>query len=328
MRRGTAEVPAARTRRGRALLAAIALAALAAGPAARVASGGERGARADRTVPPPNARWQYQLQASQHGDSKSGRVDVDICSKPFSGGPGCVRPKVIDFDLYLPKRHVAVDSTPNRRAVRALHRRGGYAICYVDAGSIESYRPDYQRFVRWHRHHGRSLLGNPFSPIFNDERWANIGGKRQRAFLLRRMGKRVAKCRRAGFDAVEFDVVDGWEAPKRVTGWRISYRDQISYNRSLARIGHRNGLAVGLKNDLGQIPDLIHHFDFAINEQCFQYHECNRLEAFVDAGKPVFQVEYRRTPAQFCPRAAALGFNAIRKAQNFSLHNEPYRPCS
>ena len=68
-----------------------------------------------------------------------------------------MRPKVIDFDLYLPKRGVPIDSTPNRRAVRALHRRGGYAICYVDAGSIESYRPDYPRFVRWHRRHGHAL---------------------------------------------------------------------------------------------------------------------------------------------------------------------------
>jgi len=312
----------------RALLAASVLVLLGLAAAAAAASGENRGAARDRIVPPPNARWQYQLQASQHGDGRSGRVNVDICSKPFSGGPGCVRPKVIDFDLYLPKRGVPIDSTPNRRAVRALHRRGGYAICYVDAGSIESYRPDYPRFVRWNRRHGHSLLGKPFSPIFNDERYANIGGVRQRAFLRRMMGRRVAKCRRAGFDAVEFDVVDSWETPKRVSGWKISYRDQIAYNRALARIGHRNGLAVGLKNDLEQIPDLIRHFDFAIDEQCFQYHECNRLERFVDAGKPVFEVEYRLKPRQFCPQAAALGLNAIRKAHNFSLHDEPFRPCA
>jgi hypothetical protein len=113
-----------------------------------------------------------------------------------------------------------------------------------------------------------------------------------------------------------------------VTGWNISYHDQLSYNRALTAIGHRNGLAVGLTNDLAQIPKLIHSFDFAINEQCFQYHECNRLERFVDAGKPVFEIEYRLAPAQFCPQAVALGFNAIRKAHNFSLHDQPYRPCS
>jgi hypothetical protein len=257
-------------------------------------------------VPPPDGRWQYQLE---------GRVDPNVCAVPATGGP-CVRPQVIDFDLY------------SDYAVAPLHERGGYAICYIDAGSIESYRPDWPRFKRWHRRHGKSLLGKPFSVRFPDERWANIGGAKQRAFLLRLMGERVRRCARVGFDAVEFDVVDAWSSGRKVTGWRVTYRDQLIYNRALARIAHRHGLAVGLKNDLGQIPDLIRWFDFAINEECMTYDECERLRAFVKAGKPVFHVEYENRPAAFCPVTEAMGFNSIKKSRDFSLFARPYVPCS
>ncbi len=48
---------------------------------------------------------------------------------------------------------------------------------------------------------------------------------------------------------------------------------------------------MGLKNDLGQVPDLIRSFDFAINEVCVSYGECGRLRPFTRARKPVFHVE-------------------------------------
>ena len=30
-----------------------------------------------------------------------------------------------------------------------------------------------------------------------------------------------------------------------------------------------------------------------MNEQCFQYNECDMLNPFIDAGKPVFNAEYK-----------------------------------
>ena len=86
-------------------------------------------------------------------------------------------------------------------------------------------------------------------------------------------------------------------------------------------------MAAGLKNDLEQVPELEPSFDFAINEQCFQYHECDSLDPFVEAGKAVFTVEYRTQPAAFCAKAEDLGFSSILKAANFSLFDEPYVPC-
>ena len=203
---------------------------------------------------------------------------------------------MIDFDPYLDRPDTNPDTTLNTKAVDALHDRGGYAICYVDAGSIERYRPDFERFRRWDRSHEGSLLGNPFSKRFPNERWANIGGAEQRAFLLQMMERRTANCEQTGFDAVEYDVVAAHESGKRVTGFDVSARDQLAYNRGLAAIGHEHGLAVGLKNDLGQVRQLIDDFDFAINEECAGYDECKLLKPFAAAGKPVFHVEYTLPP--------------------------------
>ena len=72
------------------------------------------------------------------------------------------------------------------------------------------------------------------------------------------------------------------------SGFPLSAADQLTFNRFVATAAHVRGLSVGLKNDLDQARTLQPHFDWALNEQCFQYDECERLKPFVDAGKAVF----------------------------------------
>lgn len=301
-----------------ATLAAMLLAAVATTTLATTTSAAQRpGYR----LPPQRARFQYQLQPVP-GHEATGGVNVDVCEAPFTGGP-CVRPEVWGIDLYE-----ADGVTPNRRAVDAIHARGGYALCYVDAGSIENYRPDWPEFVAWDEAHGNSLLGKPYSELFPEEFWANINNDRgQRDFLLRMHGKRVKKCRKAGFDAVDFDVVDAFAAGRDVTGWDISPATQLTFNRALARLAHRNRMAVVLKADLLQVRDLVRDFDMAVNESCFVYDECGYLTPFVRAGKPVFELEYDVEPADFCDRATRLGFNAIKKSGDQLLLDLPWMPC-
>lgn len=274
-------------------------------------------------TPPLESRWQYQLQVREKYESTGG-IDVDICVTPYTGGP-CATPTVFDIDLF------DLDGvTPNTKAVEAIHERGAHAICYIDAGSIETYRPDYPKFVAFDRRCDGCLIGNPFSKIFSDENWANINDDQgQRGFMLKMNEARVAKCERAGFDGVEFDVVEAYNSGASTTGWRITAATQLTYNKALARIAHEHGLSAALKNDLGQIPELLAHFDYAVNEQCFQYDECDNLRMFVEAGKPVFQVEYKTSLEDFCPKAnsATYGFNSISKARDFSLFDRPYTPC-
>jgi hypothetical protein len=111
----------------------------------------------------------------------------------------------------------------------------------------------------------------------------------------------------------------------------VSAQTQLIYNEALATMAHDDGLSVALKNDAAQIPDLLPYFDYAINEQCFQYDECAYpkpgYRAFVKAGKPVFEAEYRIDPSQFCPQANRWDFNSIQKAKNYTLYGRPWTPC-
>ncbi|MEV0627720.1 endo alpha-1,4 polygalactosaminidase [Nonomuraea wenchangensis] len=267
------------------------------------------------------SRWQYQLEANSKY-SATGGVNVDICAVPQSGG-ACVRPAVFDIDLYA-----GDGTTLNTAAVNAIHARGAKAICYIDAGSIEDFRPDYKQFTDWDKAHGNSLLGKPFSDEFPNERWANINNDQgQRDFLLKMMKARVDKCASAGFDGVEFDVVNAHEEGKSVTGWTVTPATQLIYNRALAALAHAKGMSVALKNDLSQAKELEPDFDYAINEECYQYDECSALNVFVKAGKPVFHVEYETATNSFCAGTTKLSFNSIKKSSDYSLKDSPYTPC-
>lgn len=185
--------------------------------------------------------------------------------------------------------------------VAGLQAKNTRVVCYLSAGTFEDWRPDRNNFPK-------AILGKKNG--WRGERWLDI---RQREILLPLMQARVALCKNKGFDAVEFDNVDGY---RNKTGFPLSSADQLRYNRLLADIAHKEGLWVGLKNDLDQVELLEPWFDFAINEQCFEYEECDRLLPFIHAGKAVFNVEYRLPLSRFCPKARAMHFSAIRKEQD------------
>ncbi len=315
------------------MLALFAAAPLLATIVVLLAGADGRLADAARWHPAPSERWQYQLESGNRRLASTGGIDVAICEPPAGGGP-CVRPDVFDIDLYVDGRIAGNDHTTSSAAVNAIHARGAHAVCYVAAGDAERFRPDYRKYVRFDRRHGHSLIGQPFSRRFPNEYWLNLNnGRGQRDFVLRRLEARTRKCARAGFDGIEYDVVDAYSQGRKVTGWRITARHQLVFNRALAQMAHRQGLSVALKNDLGQVPKLEPAFDYAINEQCFQYSECTNgpppgYRAFTRAGKAVFQVEYQIPRRRFCDRAAALGFAAIKKAGDFSLRARPWRPCA
>ncbi|MFI8323091.1 endo alpha-1,4 polygalactosaminidase [Streptomyces sp. NPDC085529] len=182
--------------------------------------------------------------------------------------------------------------------VADLHRRGRKVICYLSTGAWEDFRPDADRFPK-------SVLGR--SNGWAGERWLDI---RRTDVLEPLMTERIDMCRAKGFDAVEPDNMDGY---RNRTGFPLTAADQLAYNRLIARLAHERGLAVGLKNDLDQIPQLLADFDFAVNEQCAEYDECHRLAPFVAADKPVFHAEYELPLADFCPESRELGLSSLRK---------------
>jgi hypothetical protein len=180
-----------------------------------------------------------------------------------------------------------------------LHSDGRFVVCYFSAGSWEDWRPDAGQFPDSVK--GNDLEGWP------GEKWLDI---RQLDVLGSIMAARLDLAAQKKCDGVDPDNVDGYTND---TGFPLTYQDQITYNTWMADQAHRRGLAAGLKNDLDQIPDLISHFDWALNEQCFQYNECGLLLPFIQANKPVFGIEYQGRPASFCPQANALNFDELKK---------------
>ena len=191
-----------------------------------------------------------------------------------------------------------------------LHADGRKVVCYISAGSWENWRPDADEFPN-------SVLGR--SNGWPGEKWLDI---RKVGILGPIMKDRLDMCEAKGFDAVEFDNVDGYQ---NHTGFKLTGADQLRYDVFLANQAHKRGMSAVLKNDLGQITKLLPYFDFALNEQCHQYHECGRLDPFVEAGKAVFGVEYKLAKSEFCPQANAHNFNFLKKKLNLGVWRSPCR---
>jgi len=195
--------------------------------------------------------------------------------------------------------------------VAALHAKGSKVICYVSAGTWENWRPDANQFPA-------SVLGKKVSG-WPGERWLDI---RQIGILGPIMEARMDLCKSKGFDGLEPDNIDGYENP---TGFPLTSQDQISYNTFLSTQAHARGLSIGLKNDVDQVNDLLPYFDWALDEQCFQYKECSKLVPFINGGKAVFEVEYRLSTSKFCPQANAMNFNSMKKHLNLNAWRIPCR---
>ncbi|MGK2958048.1 MAG: endo alpha-1,4 polygalactosaminidase [Acidimicrobiales bacterium] len=182
--------------------------------------------------------------------------------------------------------------------VSTLHNQGRKVICYMSAGSYEDWRSDAADFPA-------GVLGK--SNGWPGERWLDI---RALDVLMPIMEARFDLCKSKGFDGVEVDNVDGYT---NRTGFLLTNTDQLTYNRRLAKAAHDRGLAIALKNDLEQIPELVGDFDLAINEECAAYNECDALKPFIAANKAVLHAEYDVDTAKFCPISAALKLSSIRK---------------
>ena len=181
---------------------------------------------------------------------------------------------------------------------KTLRAKGKKIICYFSAGSFEAWRPDAKQFPP-------SVLGK--SNGWKAEKWLDI---RKLEILKPIMAARIDLAKQKGCDALDPDNVEGYD---NASGFPLTEADQIAYNKMIAELGHAAGMAVGLKNDVDQVGDLIDDFDFQVNEQCFEYSACNRLAPFIKANKPVFNIEYNVDAAKFCPQANAMNFDSVKK---------------
>jgi len=248
------------------------------------ASAPDAGARVASADPP---RWVPGPRPTWHWQL-SGRLDTTA------------RARIFDIDLFDHGADV----------VARLRARGRRVVCYTSVGTLERGRADVAALPR-------AVIGRRLED-WPGERWLDV---RRLDVLGPWIERRLDLCARKGFDGVEPDNVDAYAND---SGFPLSARDQLRFNRFVARAAHARGLAVGLKNDLDQAAALEPDFDFAVVEQCFQYDECDRLAPFVAAGKPVLVAEYALPRSAFCPRARASGLMAVRKRVALGAWR---RPC-
>jgi hypothetical protein len=259
--------------------------------------------------PSVGARLQYQLQGVS-AYASTGGINVDLTAVPAGGGAP-VAPEVFDIDLYVDSAVNGRNDVVNTAAVSAIHGKGARAICYVSAGTWENWRPDASQYPS-------TVLGRKNG--WPGERWVDI---RRIDILAPILSARAQKCKEGGFDAIEWDNVDGYQ---NRTGFPLTSDHQLQFNIYLANLTHQIGLSVALKNDLDQLSTLKAYFDFAVNEECFRYNECDYpppgLVDWTASGKAVFNVEYRSLQ---CAQANAWNFGSILKG--LDLYDAPWKPC-
>lgn len=186
--------------------------------------------------------------------------------------------------------------------IAELQQQGRLVICYFSGGSYEDWRDDAADFPA-------AVLGNNLDG-WEGERWLDIRADSVREIMSARLAEAAAK----GCDGVEPDNMDGY---LNDPGFDLTYDDQLSYNRFIAEAAHDADLLVGLKNDLDQIEDLVTYFDFAVNEECWEYQECEMTLPFIEAGKAVFHAEYSdslqdpETLSEFCDEMNSLGLSSL-----------------
>jgi len=217
------------------------------------------------------------------------------------------------INMSSPATVYDIDGFDNSASVvAALHAQGKHVVCYIDVGSWEPNRPDAANFPA-------SVKGNKMQGW--DEYWFDI----RSATLKPLIAARFDMCKSKGFDAIEPDNIDGFDGNN--TGFPLTAQDQINYNSWLADQAHARGMSILLKNDPTQGPSLWQKFDFALNEQCGEFQECDYLKTnFTNNGKYAVEVEYTLAKTAFCPAALAAKVYGLKKPANLIVTSE-WDPC-
>ena len=181
--------------------------------------------------------------------------------------------------------------------VTALQAAGKRVIAHISAGTWESSKEDAGYFPS-------ALLGDSISSA---EKWLDIGDESTLPGLMR---ARISVINAKGFDAVEFDNINGYN---NTTGFSLSAGHQLTYNKFLASASHALGLAAIFSNDHNQVDDLVDYYDGCVVDKAFEDGVEDSYLPFITQSKPVFEAEYNISLGVYCSEADLLGYAAIHK---------------
>jgi hypothetical protein len=254
----------------------------------------------------PGMAWQWQL---------TGTVDETVLDS-VNG------PKMYDIDMF----------SATSALISRLKAKGIYVVCYVESGDWAKGRPDAGDYAP-------AILGRAIGG-FPDEKFVNVkaldGPAGPTGKTLRQiMSARLDLAKSKGCDGIEPDLDD---LHTYNTGFSISMDQMVAYNKAVIDMGHVRGMTVGLKNGASggtfEKKMLAAGADWALNEECNQYDECGGYKAFIDAGKPVFQVEYLDNQrvryggtTGTCAKNNAANFDGIVKDSSSKLSALPRIAC-
>lgn len=177
-----------------------------------------------------------------------------------------------DADVY----DIDLETNP-KSTIADLHSMGRKVICYFSAGTYENWRPEKGKFKSADL--GKALEDWP------KEKWVDTNSQNVRDIMAARLDMAESK----GCDGVDPDNVDAYDNDN---GLGLTQSDAIDYVNWLAGEAHARNLSIGLKNAGDIIDSVIKGMQWSVNEQCAQYEECETYDAFPQAGKPVFHIEY------------------------------------
>jgi hypothetical protein len=225
--------------------------------------------------------WQWQLQ---------GEIDTSLDVQAY------------DVDLF----------DASQTVIDELHSSGRIVICYFSAGTYEGWRSDWKEYFPFITDEKYGGNEPPFAGRLADwdERWLDV---RRIDLLGPIMTSRLELAVSKNCDAVEPDNVDAYQNSAETGLLDLTAEDQLAYNRWIADQAHGVGLSVGLKNDVDQLQDLVDWYDWALNEQCFEYDECEAYGAFTNRDKVVLGVEYSGWLCRFCPQARTMQLSWMKK---------------
>ena len=142
------------------------------------------------------------------------------------------------------------------------------------------------------------------------------------------MSARMDMAKTKGCDGVEPDNIDAYTADNKGGGLKLTYKDQIMYNTWLAQEAHARDLSIGLKNDVDQINDLVTHFDWVLNEQCWEYNECHTLQLFIKGKIFYFQINHSKILIKPNEKCVELSLFFIANKAVFNCEYKTLRNCS
>ncbi len=220
--------------------------------------------------------------------------------------------KHYDVDVY----GIDLEDNETNDLITSLKKHNKLVLCYFSAGSYEDWRSDKNEFDKLND------LGNPLNG-WPGEYHVNIRSPNVRRIMKARIDRAAA----AGCDAVEPDNTDTYQANN---GLALTEKDQADYLRFLAHYAHSNGLKIALKNTIELIDseNFAELFDFALNESCYAYDECDQLLPFIHAGKAVYIAMYEKNNKKSrCADAIEKGFNLVFYGSDYALDGRVYETC-